>query len=768
MSASEAAGKAASKAASKAAGKTGREGAATPPGPRGEKEEGDEESRITFSSLLADFATTTSRPLPRLLARVRLACALRAAWLRHLWSLEGPRGDGAIGHGEVDAALADRDNPVSEAAWIAGQSSLAALARELEALEVDPPVAELVTLFGLEAEESDLLELALAREIDPTLGRVYAYLQDHAGRPYATEELAARLFRHGLAAGPGASAGIVLGPESPLRRWGLIEEREVAPAEPRALLPDPQIRDLLLGRRGLAGALLGAARLVSPQPPLASWPAAETASFIRDLLGAGHRVRVTVVGPPGAGRKSFAATVAAALDLPLLALDTDAFGAEALAREEGSEALWQRFYLAAQRQAFLDRTALAWSGPGALERRWSPAVLPFPLQFVMAEGRERPLLAPPASEREPGEEQGFVEHRVELPPLSVDERRDLWRRYLPAAAAWQPAEVDELARRFRATVGEIVAVGARGVTSAATAATALRTSSRHRLGELAERVECPFTRDDLIVPEHVATGLDDFLYEASERTVLWEERAVARLFPEGRGLLGLFSGPSGTGKTMAAQVIAAELGLDLYRIDLAAVISKYIGETSKNLERVLTRARHMDAVLLFDEADTLFGRRTEVKDAHDRFANADTNYLLQAIEAYPGVALLSTNRKGNVDPAFLRRLRYMLEFPKPDAPSREAIWRRLVGELAGPERLGEKDENGCRIDENLTALAQTLDLTGAQIKHAILAGLITARRQGAPLSLSHLLRGVDRELAKEGRAVSERERKRLAGRGGGA
>ena len=253
-------------------------------------------------------------------------------------------------------------------------------------------------------------------------------------------------------------------------------------------------------------------------------------------------------------------------------------------------------------------------------------------------------------------------------------------------------------------------------------------------------------------------ALEDLAFEAQERVAFWERPEARRLFPQGRGLLGLFSGPPGTGKTMAAQVIAAELGVDLFRIDLSSVVSKYVGETSQNLERILSRAAHMDVVLLFDEADALFGKRTEIRDAHDRFANTDTGYLLQAIEAYQGVAVLATNKKGNIDPAFIRRLRYVLEFPKPDGPQRLRIWRRIVGELAGPERLED-------LGDDLEELADALEVTGAQIKFAILAALFAARRDGEPLALRHLLRGLERELMKEGRTLSDRERERLSGDG---
>jgi SpoVK/Ycf46/Vps4 family AAA+-type ATPase len=252
--------------------------------------------------------------------------------------------------------------------------------------------------------------------------------------------------------------------------------------------------------------------------------------------------------------------------------------------------------------------------------------------------------------------------------------------------------------------------------------------------------------------------LEDLVYEARERVAFWEEPAARRLFPQGRGLVGLFSGPPGTGKTMAAQVIAASLQLDLFRIDLSSVVSKYVGETSQNLERILSRAEGMDIVLFFDEADALFGKRTEIKDAHDRFANTDTNYLLQAIENYGGVALLATNKKDNIDLAFIRRLRYVLEFPRPNVEQRLRIWRQILGELAGEDCLR-------RLAGDLETLAGGVEMTGSQIKFSVLAALFAARREGVPLNMHHLLRGLDRELTKEGRGLSDRERERLLANG---
>jgi SpoVK/Ycf46/Vps4 family AAA+-type ATPase len=184
------------------------------------------------------------------------------------------------------------------------------------------------------------------------------------------------------------------------------------------------------------------------------------------------------------------------------------------------------------------------------------------------------------------------------------------------------------------------------------------------------------------------------------------------------------------------------------------VISKYIGETAKNLDKIFSRASRMNAVLLFDEADALFAKRTDVKDSHDRYANTDTNYLLQLLEDYQGLALLATNKKNNIDPAFTRRIRYVFEFRRPDALQRRTIWRRILNELLGAEVLRG-------LESTIAVLAEVVEISGAQIKNAVLASVFVARRRRRPVGIEELMRGIDRELSKEGRGLSDRERERL-------
>lgn len=656
----------------------------------------------------------------RAIARLRLRARRRVAWLQ------------SLGGGEGTAPLDGADDPAAERVWRASDDQASAIGETLAALEAAPLVdesrlARLARVFSLDARELDYVEACLAVDLEPSFGRVLAWLSDHAGRLYPTESTVARIYEHGLAR--------VLAPESPLLRWQIVRVEPIAAGEPEALFIDPLVRDWLIGQKRLDGLLVGIARLHAPRPALPRWPVEETAAWLQRILtvpGAAGRARVRVVGPPGSGRCTFAACAAERLGLPLLVVDADSVPDER----------WPAVFLAAHRQAFLDGCAIAWTA-GAAARRWPDVPSPFPVQFVAGEAG---LALPPSADT--------ADTAVDMPALEVAERAEIWRQLCPAAGEWAETELSALAAQHRLTPGEIAAAAGRGPASAAEAGAMVRESSRHRLGDLARWIECPFGWDDLVLAPPLRQALDDLVFEARDRATFWEQPAARRLFPQGRALFALFTGTPGTGKTMAAQVIAAALGLDLFRISLAAVVSKYVGETAKNLQAILARAEAMDAVLLFDEADALFARRTEIKDAHDRFANTDTNYLLQAIEAYRGIAILASNKKANIDAAFTRRLRWVLDFPRPGAGERRALWERLVGELAGPDRAGA-------MAGTLDALAATVEVTGAQIKLAVLSGLFAARQTGAALDMRHLMRGLERELGKEGRALSERDRTRL-------
>jgi SpoVK/Ycf46/Vps4 family AAA+-type ATPase len=232
--------------------------------------------------------------------------------------------------------------------------------------------------------------------------------------------------------------------------------------------------------------------------------------------------------------------------------------------------------------------------------------------------------------------------------------------------------------------------------------------------------------------------------QVRQRSRVYDELGFARKMNRGFGISALFAGDSGTGKTMAAEVIANDLRLNLYRIDLSAVVSKYIGETEKNLDQVFDAAQRSGSALLIDEADALLGKRSEVKDAHDRYANIEVAYLLQRMEAYEGLAILTTNLRQNLDTAFLRRLRFLVDFPRPDADARELIWRRCL-----PEGSHTIDDGTFR------QLGRRLELTGGNIRQITLRAAFVAAAAGERIGLEHIARAARAELAKIGQPAVE-------------
>jgi SpoVK/Ycf46/Vps4 family AAA+-type ATPase len=255
----------------------------------------------------------------------------------------------------------------------------------------------------------------------------------------------------------------------------------------------------------------------------------------------------------------------------------------------------------------------------------------------------------------------------------------------------------------------------------------------------------PYTKwDDLVLPEPQKSVLRQIAVHVRHRLAVYDTWGFASKGTRGLGISALFAGESGTGKTMAAEVLANELHLDLYRIDLASTVSKYIGETEKNLRRVFDAAEDSGAILLFDEADALFGKRTEVKDSHDRYANIEVSYLLQRMEAYRGLAILTTNLKSALDPAFQRRLRFAVEFPFPDQQQREQIWRGIFPTATPLDRIDH-------------AKLARLNVTGGHIRNIAMNAAFLAAEAGSAVAMPHLLQAARSEAAKRERALSDTE-----------
>jgi SpoVK/Ycf46/Vps4 family AAA+-type ATPase len=297
--------------------------------------------------------------------------------------------------------------------------------------------------------------------------------------------------------------------------------------------------------------------------------------------------------------------------------------------------------------------------------------------------------------------------------------------------------------RAQAEAALAVALGGGGGDTRETAEDALRHAARLVSKASAppsvRRVETGLGWDDIVLPPPITAELRSIPSHVRHAETVWEQWGFGDRIPYGQGIAALFAGPSGTGKTMAAQIIARELGSALFQVDLAKTVSKYIGETEKALDTIFGAAEAASAVLLFDEADALFGKRSEVKDAHDRYANLEVAYLLQRIEAYRGLAILTTNLKENLDAAFLRRLRFIVDFPMPDAEHRFAIWTKMFPEEAPVAK-----------DVDVSLLARQLPLSGGNIEQSVVNAAFKAAESGGIIRMSHLVAATRAELAKLG------------------
>ncbi len=348
--------------------------------------------------------------------------------------------------------------------------------------------------------------------------------------------------------------------------------------------------------------------------------------------------------------------------------------------------------------------------------------------------------------------------RLAAPSMNAQERKGEWQRQLGTLSEGMDADLDRLVEAFALDASEIretaqaieeeaalkpdLTADAQALGAAAWRLS--RTAARRSLDELASRVENCAAWTDLVLPEPQTAILRQVAIHARQAAVVNESWGFAEQYARGLGLSALFSGPSGTGKTMAAGVLARELERDLYQIDLATVVSKYIGETEKHLRKIFDAAERSGAILLFDEADALFGKRSQVRDSHDRYANLEVSYLLQRMESYRGIAILTTNMQSALDTAFQRRLRFVVQFPFPDGPSRERIWRRVFPPAAPKSAL------------DFEKLAQ-LNVTGGSIRNIALLAAFLAADAGTAIGMSHLLDASRTEYAKLDKPLSPAE-----------
>jgi SpoVK/Ycf46/Vps4 family AAA+-type ATPase len=476
-------------------------------------------------------------------------------------------------------------------------------------------------------------------------------------------------------------------------------------------------------------------------------PAVVTAAadLVRSHLGARKDQRrplvVCLSGPAGSGKRELAVRACGQLPVPVLSADlAELTGGPAAA---GPVRFAFRDGLLMQSAVYLCHAELL-AGPDGRDLRAALDTAIADFGWLVFLGGD------PAGIADTGLG-GALVASVELPPPGVQVRTAAWQRHLARRALGPQDWAEPLAVRFRLTPGRIRAAAdmaeadrmmhpdRAGLTLEDLMA-ACRRQSRHRLGELAVKVEQVRSWDDLVLPDAALCQLHELCDQIRFQHQVHDTWGFRRALGQGCGVAALFSGPPGTGKTMAAEVIAGDVGLDLYAVDLSSVVSKYIGETEKNLARIFHEAETSNAILLFDEADALFGKRTQVTDSHDRYANIETSYLLQRLDAYTGTVILATNLRQNLDDAFTRRLRFLIDFTFPDEAHRLRIWRALVPPQAP-----------LSPDVDFAELAREFPLAGGNIRNVVLNAAFLAAADGGTIALRHLLHGTRREFDKVGK-----------------
>jgi AAA+ superfamily predicted ATPase len=622
-------------------------------------------------------------------------------------------------------------------------------------------LTRLTEAFGLSPFECDTLLLCAGIELDATLPVLCAAAQGDPAIPYPTFGLA-------LAALPGAHWS-ALSSESPLRHWRLIEPGNGSVLTRAALRIDERVLHFLAGIHQLDDRL---AALVDPLPRTdvsTLVPSqAVIAEQVADIWATAARGRdLTVVQLCGtvADCRPVAAAAAdllglRAASLPAERLPTAAADLDTLLR------LWEREAVLSGLGVLVvdcddtlpaesDAARVRGSAVGLLlERAAGPVIL--------REREPRRIANRPATMLEvghPTSEEQFAVWRDALgdklvDPAGVAAAAAQFSLSLPAIRALA-AEVDARAAGSppEGNIGEAGSPPA-GIISEAGSPPAenigavvwdlCRRRLRSALDGLAQRIDSDLHWDDLVLPEEQKRTLRRIAAQLRQRGTVYDRWGFAQKSRRGLGISALFYGPSGTGKTMAAEILASELRLDLYQIDLSRIVSKYIGETETNLRRVFDAAEENGAILLFDEADSLFGVRSQVKDSHDRYANIEVSYLLQRMEAYRGLAVLTTNMRSALDPSFLRRIRFAVPFPFPDAPQRATIWRQVfpaAAETSGldPERLAR------------------LRIAGGNIRTIAVNAAFLAADAGAPVQMHHLRKAAQAEYAKLERRLTQAE-----------
>ncbi|MBH8572116.1 ATP-binding protein [Nostocaceae cyanobacterium CENA369] len=629
----------------------------------------------------------------------------------------------------------------------------------------------LCNTFGLTDFERNVLLLCAGMELDPNWGFLCANTKTGITQPYPTFMLA-------IAALPQPHWSAFT-PNAPLRRWQLIQIAEGSALNLSPLRIDERVLHYLIGLNDLDPRLQNIVKPVK-MPNANNVPshlqlAKQLATTWTDANKSGELPVIQLCGNEVTSKRAIASTACKLLNLNLHLISAGAI--TSLRNNEMNDLLrlWER-------EAILNNSALL------LDCDEVDSTEPVKENAIahLIENISSPLIIT-SRDRRRSLQRLLI--NIEVPKPSTTEQRAIWQDALGKAATSLNGHVDILVSHFSLSASTIYTVcseargrwGVRGagrageaggeleleasnsctdairVSTSNSCTDAIRVSSlstllwdtcrsqaRPRLDELAQPIEIGATWDELVLPEAQRQVLRDITAHVRQRAKVYEQWGFGNKGGRGLGISALFAGASGTGKTMAAEVIAQELRLDLYRIDLSSVVSKYIGETEKNLRRVFDAAETGGAILLFDEADALFGKRSEVKDSHDRHANIEVGYLLQRMESYRGLAILTTNLKASLDQAFLRRIRFIVQFPFPDANQRTEIWQRIF-----PSQTPTQDLDPSKLAK--------LNVSGGNIRNIALNAAFLAADAGESVEMKHILQAAKSEYAKLERPLTDAE-----------
>ncbi|MFA6052271.1 MAG: ATP-binding protein [Methylobacter sp.] len=656
------------------------------------------------------------------------------------WLLQRPHNFSQMNHAHIDNAINLHKETVVASVAASEQAGS------------DLPLMRLCKLFNLSWFEANVILLCLAPELRRKYDRIYAYLQDDVTRKRPSLDLALELFvddesERWLLRGQ-------LGDENQLFAYQLVQASEdlTSPSGSsglsRLLKLEPRILQYILGNNQCDQRIA----------PLIKYMMAEQSELCVDkeqLHNLHQLIHATLYaqtahelpllhfhGLQESAKRELALALCQKLNCGLLVLDARSL--------LSSGERFETTLLLILRESILLQTPLLienieeWLVDESVTRGRLHVLVSFFKRFghlIMTAAKQVWPVAFTSS---------LTVVNVAVALTNNTQQEHLWRHALQSIcfkASGQ--EVQALTQQFRLSVAQIKtvtkqlrlqAIALDRALPLSYLAMACRDVSSHGLSSLSANVKAHYQWQDLVLPESLKQQLRDICAQVRFARQVFDEWGFSEKFAYGRGLSVMFFGVSGTGKTMAAQVIAKELQHELFKIDLSGVVSKYIGETEKNLNRIFNEAQSSNAILFFDEADALFGKRTDVSDAHDRYANIEVSYLLQKMEEYEGTVILATNLRNNIDDAFLRRIRFLLEFPFPDAANRCEIWQKCI-----PSSAPVDDE----ID--FTWLAEHIKVAGGNIKNIVLNAAFLAAQQGEVLAMQHLLSGCQQEFHKIGK-----------------